>query len=131
VVISPLPHQVEIDELLIVDSGDSLRRARRKAFIPGVNNAPHVVSYRSQWKRYRVRRNMKRRIIAAVALMAAIATSAQAESYIYICRVPSAHKSYPVKLDIDNATLIWRGTTFRNLRQVGGAEPNIRPPAMA
>jgi hypothetical protein len=61
-----------------------------------------------------------KRIIAAAALMAAIATSVHAESYTYMCRVPSAHKSYPVKVDIDNATLTWRGTTFRNLRQVEG-----------
>ena len=61
-----------------------------------------------------------KRIIVSAALMAAIATSVYAESYTYMCRVPSDHKSYPARLDIDNATLTWRGRTFRNLQEVEG-----------
>jgi hypothetical protein len=54
----------------------------------------------------------------AVALMATIATPAHAESYTYnyMCRVPNEHKSYPLKIDDNEATLTWRGTTFRNLQ---------------
>ena len=43
-----------------------------------------------------------------------------AEAYKYMCRVPSAHKSYPIAVNIDDATLTWRGTTFQNLRQGDG-----------
>jgi hypothetical protein len=58
----------------------------------------------------------------AVALMATIATPAHAESYTYMCRVPNEHKSYPLKIDVDKATLTWRGTTFRNLQHVDGCK---------
>jgi hypothetical protein len=61
-----------------------------------------------------------RMLIATAALTATIATSVHAENYTYMCRVPNEHKSYPLKLDIDNGTLTWRGTMFRNLRQVDG-----------
>jgi hypothetical protein len=46
------------------------------------------------------------RIFAAAIATALSATSVDAESYTYICRVPSEHKSYPVKIDIDNATIL-------------------------
>jgi hypothetical protein len=59
-------------------------------------------------------------ITATAALMVAITTSVYAEGYTYMCRVPSDHKSYAVRVDIDNATLTWRGTTFRNLQEVEG-----------
>lgn len=60
-------------------------------------------------------------MIATAALMAVITTSpVYAEGYTYMCRVPSDHRSYPVRVDIDNATLTWRGRTFRNLQEVEG-----------
>jgi hypothetical protein len=70
------------------------------------------------------------RIFAAAIATALSATSVDAESYTYICRVPSEHKSYPVKIDIDNATLTWRGTTFRNLRQGDGCRYKYEATAM-
>jgi hypothetical protein len=43
-----------------------------------------------------------------------------AESYSYMSRFPRDHKTYPVKVDIEKATLTWRGMTFRDLRVVEG-----------
>jgi hypothetical protein len=63
---------------------------------------------------------MKRTFFAALAAIAA--TAAHAETYTYMCRVPSDHKSYPVKIDIDKATITWRGQTFSNLEQVDGCK---------
>ena len=60
-------------------------------------------------------------IIATAAIVAAIATSAHADTYAYICRGRD-YKAYFVKIDTDSSTLTWRGTTFRNLQQVEGCK---------
>jgi hypothetical protein len=80
-------------------------------------------------------------ITAAVIAVAVIAWCGvvQAESYTYMCKVPSEHKSYPVKIDVpggvfaatetkrvDQATIKWRGTTFRNLKLIDGCRYNFQ-----
>jgi hypothetical protein len=62
---------------------------------------------------------MKKTVTILIACIMSLSV-AHAETYTYMCRVPSDHKSYPLKLDIDNATLTWRDKTFRNLKQVEG-----------
>jgi hypothetical protein len=59
-------------------------------------------------------------MITTVALVAALtnAMSAYADTYTYMCRI--AHKTLPVTLDTDKNTITWRGTTFRDVKQVEG-----------
>ena len=54
--------------------------------------------------------------IAATGLALATPALAAAETYTYTCK--ANHKTSPVKLDMDYATLTWRGTVYRDLKRV-------------
>jgi hypothetical protein len=68
---------------------------------------------------------MRKLLIAAVAL-AALAGSANAETYTYMCRVGS--KSYPITVfspkggALEGSTIMWRGKVFRDVEVGDGCK---------
>jgi hypothetical protein len=66
-------------------------------------------------------------IFTATVLSILVAVSASAdETYTYMCKVPEEHKSYPVRINIDKATLSWRGQTFNGLHLIDGCRYNYQ-----
>jgi hypothetical protein len=57
---------------------------------------------------------MKKTVIILIACIMLL-SAAHAETYTYFCRLPGTHKSSPLKLDTERATLAWHGLTFKNL----------------
>jgi hypothetical protein len=64
--------------------------------------------------RFQNEAQMTPKAIFATALLAAITTAAQAETYTYMCKV--GHHLYPVAVDEDKGTLTWRGQTYTDLK---------------
>jgi hypothetical protein len=66
--------------------------------------------------------NMKITVVAASLALAAATPAHADETYTYLCEV--GHKSFPVTVNVDRATLVWRGTTYTDLKETGGAVSN-------
>lgn len=61
----------------------------------------------------------------AISHVTAVTTAARPADYTYLCRVRRDRKSYPVVVNLDEGTMTWRGTTFRNLRNGDGCRVNF------
>jgi hypothetical protein len=67
--------------------------------------------------------------LVALALVSTTACSRSAsadETYTYMCKVPKEHKSYPVRINVDKAILLWRGQTFNGLHLIDGCRYNYQ-----
>lgn len=63
-------------------------------------------------------------LILAAALAAGIASPALAETRNYACHQQDDAHLYAAKLDTRNKTLTWRGSVYRNLKEVAADCPN-------
>jgi hypothetical protein len=66
---------------------------------------------------------MKRLAIIA-ALILGITAPALAETYNYACHEQDDGHLYAAKLDTGNRTLTWRGSVYKNVRDISGANVN-------